>query len=129
LGHVQTLHGQLCWPRSRRFPLVLRTKPEQQFNVQVQTVGLFLLFSQITLDFLFRTELTMTVPTTEESGYYFYRCTVHFEDTQNIMHKQMHNNGIFIILMCDFSQKLDALRDDDTQCAIETCRSSESVLM
>jgi hypothetical protein len=40
-----------------------------------------------------------------------------------------HNNGIFIILTRDFSQELHMLPDDDMQCAIETCRSSESVLM
>ena len=40
-----------------------------------------------------------------------------------------HNNGMFIILTRDFSQELYALPDDDMQCAIETCRSSESVLM
>jgi hypothetical protein len=40
-----------------------------------------------------------------------------------------HNNGIFIILICDFSQELYMLPDDDMQCAIETCRGSESVLV
>jgi hypothetical protein len=42
-----------------------------------------------------------------------------------------HNtqNGIFIILKCDFSQELYVLPDDDIQCAIETCRSSEIILM
>ena len=40
-----------------------------------------------------------------------------------------HNNGIFIILTRDFSSELYVLPDDDMQCAIETCRSSESVCM
>jgi hypothetical protein len=40
-----------------------------------------------------------------------------------------HHNEIFIILISDFSQEIYVLRDDDMQCAIETCRSSESVLM
>jgi hypothetical protein len=40
-----------------------------------------------------------------------------------------HHNGIFIILISDFSQKIYVLPDDDMQCAIETCRDSESVLM
>ena len=71
----------------------------------------------------------MTAPSKQKSGYYFYCCTVHFEDTLNIMHQQMHNNGIFLILTCDFSQELHALPDDDMKCAIETCRSSESVSM
>ena len=38
-------------------------------------------------------------------------------------------NGIFIILTRDFSWELYVLPDDDMQCAIEICRSSESVLM
>ena len=38
------------------------------------------------------------------------------------------NNGIFIILTWEISQKIYVLPDDDMQCAIETCRSSESVL-
>jgi hypothetical protein len=29
----------------------------------------------------------------------------------------------------DFSQEIYVLPDDDMQCAIETCRSNESVLM
>ena len=37
-----------------------------------------------------------------------------------------HNNGI---LTRDFSQELYALPDDDMQCAVETFRSNESVLM
>jgi hypothetical protein len=40
-----------------------------------------------------------------------------------------HHNEIFIILISDFSQEIYALPDDDMQCAIEKCRSSESVLM
>jgi hypothetical protein len=36
---------------------------------------------------------------------------------------------MFIILISDFSQEIYVLPDDDMQCAIETCRSSESVLM
>jgi hypothetical protein len=39
------------------------------------------------------------------------------------------NNGILIILIGDFSWELHVLPDDDIRCAIETCRSSESVLM
>jgi hypothetical protein len=35
----------------------------------------------------------------------------------------------YIILIRDFSQELYVLPDDDTPCAIEICRSSESVLM
>jgi hypothetical protein len=52
-------------------------------------------------------------------------------------HTQIHDaatslihNEIFIILISDFSQEIYVLPDDDDmQCAIETCRSSESVLM
>jgi hypothetical protein len=40
-----------------------------------------------------------------------------------------HNNGIFISLTCDFNQELYVLPDDGIQCAIETCRNSESVLV
>jgi hypothetical protein len=40
-----------------------------------------------------------------------------------------HHNEIFIILTSDFSQEIYVLPDDDTQCTIETYRSSESVLM
>jgi hypothetical protein len=40
-----------------------------------------------------------------------------------------YNNGIFIILTRDFNKELYMLPDDDMQCAMETCRSSESVLM
>jgi hypothetical protein len=40
-----------------------------------------------------------------------------------------HHNEIFIILISDFSQEKYVLPDDDMQCAIEICRSSESVLM
>jgi hypothetical protein len=40
-----------------------------------------------------------------------------------------HHNEIFIILISDFSQEIYVPPDDDRQCAIETCRSSESVLM
>jgi hypothetical protein len=40
-----------------------------------------------------------------------------------------HNNGILIILIRDFSQELYVLPDDDVRRAIETCRSSESVLV
>jgi hypothetical protein len=32
-------------------------------------------------------------------------------------------------MMSDFSQEIYVLPDDDMQCAIETCRSRESVLM
>jgi hypothetical protein len=39
-----------------------------------------------------------------------------------------HNNEIFLILISDFSQEIYVLPDDDMQCGIETCRSSESVL-
>jgi hypothetical protein len=35
----------------------------------------------------------------------------------------------FIILISDLSQEIYVLPDDDMQCAIETCRSSGSVLM
>jgi hypothetical protein len=40
-----------------------------------------------------------------------------------------HNNGILVILIHDFSYELYVLLDDDMQCDIETCRSSESVLV
>jgi hypothetical protein len=40
-----------------------------------------------------------------------------------------HNNGTLIILIRDFSQELYVLPDDDMRCAIDTCRSSESVLV
>jgi hypothetical protein len=40
-----------------------------------------------------------------------------------------HNNEILIILIRDFSQELYVLPDDDMRCAIETCRSSESVFV
>jgi hypothetical protein len=40
-----------------------------------------------------------------------------------------HNNGILIILIRDFSYELYVLPDDNMRCAIETCRSSESVLV
>jgi hypothetical protein len=40
-----------------------------------------------------------------------------------------HNNEMSIILTSDFSQEIHVLPDDDMQYAIETCRSSESVLM
>jgi hypothetical protein len=40
-----------------------------------------------------------------------------------------HHNEIFIILVSDFSQEIYVLPDDDMQRAIETCRSSECVLM
>jgi hypothetical protein len=40
-----------------------------------------------------------------------------------------HHNEIFIILISDFRQEIYVLPDDDMQCAIEICRSSESVLM
>jgi hypothetical protein len=40
-----------------------------------------------------------------------------------------HHNEIFIILISDFSQEIHMLPDDDMLYAIETCRSSESVLM
>ena len=39
-----------------------------------------------------------------------------------------HNNGILIILIRDFSLELYVL-PDNMRCAIETCRSSESVLV
>ena len=38
-------------------------------------------------------------------------------------------SGRFIILICDFSYKLYVLPDDDMLCAIETYRSSGSVLV
>jgi hypothetical protein len=41
----------------------------------------------------------------------------------------IHHNEIFILLISDFSQEIYVLPDDDMQCAIETCRSGESVLM
>jgi hypothetical protein len=40
-----------------------------------------------------------------------------------------HHNEIFIILISDFSQEVCVLPDGDMRCAIDTCRSSESVLM
>jgi hypothetical protein len=43
-----------------------------------------------------------------------------------------HHNEIFITLISDFSQEIYVLPDDDDddmRCAIETCRSSESVLV
>jgi hypothetical protein len=40
-----------------------------------------------------------------------------------------YHNEIFITLVSDFSLEIYMLPDDDMQCAIETCRSSESVLM
>jgi hypothetical protein len=40
-----------------------------------------------------------------------------------------HYYEIFIILISDFSQEIYVLPDDDMQCAIEICRSSENVLM
>jgi hypothetical protein len=40
-----------------------------------------------------------------------------------------HHNEIFIILISEFSQEIYVLPDDDMKCAIETCRSSKSVLM
>jgi hypothetical protein len=40
-----------------------------------------------------------------------------------------HHNEIFIILISDFSQEIYVLPDDDMRFAIETCRSSESVLV
>jgi hypothetical protein len=40
-----------------------------------------------------------------------------------------HNNGIFIILTHGFNYEIYVLPDDDTQCAIETCGSGESVLI
>jgi hypothetical protein len=40
-----------------------------------------------------------------------------------------YNNGIFIILILDFSYEIYVLPEDDMGCAIETCRSSESVLV
>jgi hypothetical protein len=40
-----------------------------------------------------------------------------------------HHNEIFTILISDFSQEIYVLPNDDMQCAIETCRNSESVLM
>jgi hypothetical protein len=41
----------------------------------------------------------------------------------------IHNNEILTILIRDFSEELYVLPDDDMRCAIETCRSSESVLV
>jgi fructose-1,6-bisphosphatase/sedoheptulose 1,7-bisphosphatase-like protein len=35
----------------------------------------------------------------------------------------------YFIMISDFSQEIYVLPDDDMQCAIETCRSSEIVLM
>jgi hypothetical protein len=40
-----------------------------------------------------------------------------------------YHDEIFIILNSDFSQEIYVLPDVDMQCAIETCRSNESVLM
>jgi hypothetical protein len=40
-----------------------------------------------------------------------------------------YHNEIFIILNSDVSQKIYVLPDDDMQCAIETFKSNESVLM
>jgi len=40
-----------------------------------------------------------------------------------------HNNGILVILIRDFSYERYVLPEDDMQCAIETRRSSESVLV
>jgi len=41
----------------------------------------------------------------------------------------IHNNGRLITLIHDFSWELYVLPDDDMRCAIETCMSSESVLV
>ena len=41
----------------------------------------------------------------------------------------IQNNGIFSTLTRDFSQELYVLPVDDMQCAVEKCRSSESVLI
>jgi len=41
----------------------------------------------------------------------------------------VHNNEIFIILIRDFSKEQEVLPEDDMRCAIETCRSSLSVLV
>jgi hypothetical protein len=43
--------------------------------------------------------------------------------------KWTHHNKIFIILISDFNQEIYVLPDDDMRCAIETCRSNETVLM
>jgi len=40
-----------------------------------------------------------------------------------------HNNGRIIILIRDFSKEQYVLPEDDMRCAIETCRSSENVLV
>jgi hypothetical protein len=40
-----------------------------------------------------------------------------------------YHNEIFIILNGDFIQEIYVLPDDDKQCAIETCRNNENVLM
>jgi len=40
-----------------------------------------------------------------------------------------HNNGIFVILTRDFSKEQHVLPDDDMRYAIETCRSSLSILV
>jgi hypothetical protein len=40
-----------------------------------------------------------------------------------------HHNEIFVILISDFSQEIYVLPDDGMQCAIETFRNSERVLM
>ena len=43
--------------------------------------------------------------------------------------RYVDSHEAFIILISDFSQEIYVLPDDDTRYAIETCRSSESVLM
>jgi hypothetical protein len=40
-----------------------------------------------------------------------------------------HRNEVFIISISDVRWEIYMLPDDDMQCAIETCRSSESVIM
>jgi hypothetical protein len=55
--------------------------------------------------------------------------TYNINDYLQICSHITHNNGILIILIRDFSLKLYVLPDDDMRCAIETCRSSESVLV
>jgi hypothetical protein len=40
-----------------------------------------------------------------------------------------YHNEIFIILNSEFSQEIYVFPDDDMKCAVETCRSNESVLM
>jgi len=58
-----------------------------------------------------------------------------YVDWKQRTHKYMiwcqiaHNNGIFIILTREFSKEQYVLPDDDMRYAVETCRSSLSVLV